>query len=57
MTATASGLSSTRTNLRPSARATAPVVPEPAKKSRTRSPGRLDACTIRRRIASGFCVG
>ena len=37
--------------------ATAPVVPLPAKKSSTRSPGRLDAWMIRRRMPSGFCVG
>ena len=43
MTAIASALSSTSTALRPSAWATAPVVPLPAKRSSTRSPGRLDA--------------
>ena len=57
MTAIASGLSSTSTNRRPSAAATAPVVPLPAKKSSTQSPSRLEACTIRRRMPSGFCVG
>jgi len=43
--------------LSPNADATAPVVPLPAKKSSTRSPGRLDAWMIRRRIPSGFWVG
>ena len=38
-------------------RATAPSVPLPAKRSRHQSPGRDDACTIRRRTPSGFCVG
>ena len=39
------------------AAATAPSVPEPANGSRHRSPGRLEAWTMRRTIPSGFCVG
>ena len=57
ITSNASGLSSTRTNRRPSRIAAAPVVPLPAKKSRTQSPGRVEAATMRRRTASGFWVG
>ena len=57
MTATASSLLSTRTKRRPSASATAPVVPLPAKKSSTQSPSRDEACTMRRSTPSGFCVG
>jgi hypothetical protein len=57
MTSMASGFSSTSTKRRPRVAATAPVVPDPAKKSSTQSPSRVDACTMRRRIPSGFCVG
>ena len=42
---------------RPSAAATAPSVPLPANRSRHRSPGRDEACTMRRSTPSGFCVG
>src|SRR6185312_1691780 len=51
------GLESTHTKRRPRAAAAAPVVPDPAKKSRTQSPDRLLAAMIRRRIPRGFCVG
>ena len=57
MTSTASGLLSTHTNRRPSSALTAPVVPDPAKKSSTQSPGREDAVTIRRSTPAGFWVG
>ena len=50
-------LSSISTKRRPVARATAPSVPLPAKKSRHQSPGRVDASTMRRTMPSGFCVG
>ncbi len=54
---TASRLSSTSTNPRPCRAAASPVVPLPAKKSSTTSPGREWTFTIRSRIPSGFCVG
>ena len=57
MTAIASGLQSISVNGRPQAAATAPSVPEPANGSSTGSPGRVEACTIRRTMPSGFCVG
>ncbi len=57
MTATASALSSTSTKRRPSARHTAPSVPEPAKRSAHQPPGREEAATRRRRTPSGFWVG
>ena len=57
ITSTASGLASTSTNRRPSAAATAPVVPLPAKKSSTQSPGREDGESSRRSTPSGFWVG
>ena len=41
---------------RPSFSATTSVVPDPQKKSATRSPGLLDASMIRSSSASGFCV-
>lgn len=47
---TAAGLLSTSSNLRSSACAATPVVPLPAKKSITRSPGLDDAATILSRI-------
>ena len=56
MTATAVGLSSIITKLRPCLAAAAPVVPLPAKKSSTVSPGFEWTRTIRSRIPSGFCV-
>jgi len=55
--ATASGAESTASHRRPSSSATAAVVPEPQKKSATRSPGLVVASMIRRSSASGFCVG
>ena len=57
ITRTASGFESTRTKRRPSFAATAPIVPLPAKKSSTSRPAGDDACTIRRRMPSGFWVG
>jgi hypothetical protein len=57
ITAIDCGFSSTQTKRRPVAAATAPVVPEPAKKSSTQSPSRELALMIRRRMPSGFCVG
>jgi hypothetical protein len=57
MTATACGLSSSRTKRRPSSAAAAPVVPLPANGSSTQSPGALDAATMRRSTPSGFWVG
>jgi hypothetical protein len=57
MIRTASGLSSTRTHDRPSRAAASPVVPLPAKKSRTRSPGFEWTATILRATPSGFWVG
>ena len=57
MTRIASSLESISTKLRPSDAATAPVVPEPAKKSSTQSPSRLDAWSIRRMMPAGFWVG
>ena len=65
ITAIASGLSSTSTASRPSADATAPVVPLPAKKSSTRSPGRArrlhdaaqDALGLLRRVAGLLAPG
>lgn len=57
MTASASGLLSTRMKFRPSSAAAIPVVPLPAKKSKTVSPGFDEAAIMRRRIPSGFCVG
>src|SRR5512143_143920 len=44
-------------NLRPCFDATKGVVPDPQKKSATRSPGFEDANTIRSSNAVGFCVG
>ena len=57
ITSTACGFSSTSTNRRPIAAATAPVVPLPAKKSSTQSPGRDDGSSTRRSTPSGFWVG
>jgi hypothetical protein len=57
MTSIASGLLSISTYRRPSAAATAPSVPDPAKKSRHQSPGLVLADTIRRTMPSGFWVG
>src|SRR6185437_15257751 len=54
ITRTASGLLSTSRKRRPSSMQAAPVVPLPAKKSATSPPGGDDACTIRRRMPSGF---
>ena len=56
-TSIASGWESTSTKRRPSSRATAPSVPDPAKKSRHQPPGRDEAATIRRTTPAGFCVG
>ena len=53
---TASGLLSTSTKARPWRAAASPNEPEPAKKSRTRSPGFECTLTMRSRIPSGFCV-
>jgi hypothetical protein len=53
----ASGLLSTNRKRRSSGRQAAPVVPLPAQKSRTVSPGREEAATIRFRMPSGFWVG
>ena len=52
----ASAFLSTRTNSRPCRAAASPNEPEPAKKSRTRSPGLECTLTMRSRIASGFWV-
>ena len=41
----------------PARGATAPSVPDPAKKSRHQPPGREEAATMRRTTPSGFCVG
>lgn len=49
-----SGLASIKVKLLPSFAATAPVVPEPAKKSRTRSPGLELAEITLRKMPSGF---
>ena len=57
MVATATGLSSPRTNRRPSRAAAAPVVPEPAKRSTTRPPGLEPARMMRSSRRRGFCVG
>ena len=56
MMRSASGFCSTSTYRLPSLCATAPVVPLPAKKSSTQSPGALEAWMMRRRMPSGFCV-
>ena len=56
MTAMASSLLSISTHRRFICRATAPAVPEPAKKSKTQSPSCDDALRIRRRMPSGFWV-
>ena len=56
ITAIASGLESISRKRRPSWLATAPTVPDPAKKSTTRSPGALEACTIRRTTPTACCV-
>ena len=56
MISSACGFCSTSTNRRPSLWATAPVVPLPAKKSRTQLSGALDAWIMRRRMPSGFWV-
>ena len=57
MTSSACGLLSTSMKRRPVRWHASPVVPLPAKKSRTRSPGREEASTIRFTMASGFWVG
>ena len=46
-----------RIQRRPSRSAATPVVPLPAYGSRTRSPGRLEAATIRSSRRTGFWVG
>ena len=56
MTAMASSLLSIMTKRRFNCCATAPVVTEPAKKSRTQSFPFDEALRIRRRTPSGFCV-
>ena len=57
MTEIASGLLSIKIQSRPSSLQTEPVVPLPAKKSRTESPGLEDTEMIRRRMNSGFWLG
>src|SRR5699024_10753055 len=57
MVSTALGLASTSTYRRRSWAATAPRVPLPAKKSSAQSSGRVEACTMRRTMPSGFWVG
>jgi len=56
MTASASGLSSTRMNRRPSRAAASPNVPLPAKKSSSKSPGLECTRTMRVISPSGFWV-
>ena len=57
MTSIASGLSSMRTHERPCRRAASPVVPLPAKKSSTQSPGLVWTWMMRSRMVRGFWVG
>jgi len=53
----ACGLLSTSMKRRFNSKAATPVVPLPAKKSNTISPGLDEAWIIRRKMPRGFCVG
>jgi len=57
MSLAASALESMSTAERPLRTAASPVVPLPAKKSSTQSPGLECTRMIRLRMPSGFCVG